>query len=114
MSREDPQMKIRLPADLKNSVEAAAKARGRTMNAEVVARLQASFQSTVDLEDSAIAGEEVFLTPALSKLVHEAATAAAERVVLKVQGFAPLEFGTPRVQQGPPPEPPSTPKKPAK
>lgn len=43
MSREDPQMKIRLPADLKESIEFAAKASGRTLNSEVVARLQASF-----------------------------------------------------------------------
>lgn len=43
MSREDPQMKIRLPADLKESIEFSAKANGRTLNAEVVARLQTSF-----------------------------------------------------------------------
>lgn len=45
MSREDPQMKIRLPADLKESIEFAAKASGRTLNSEVVARLQASFDA---------------------------------------------------------------------
>lgn len=39
MSREDPQMKIRLPADLKDQVEAAAKAAGRSMNAEIIERL---------------------------------------------------------------------------
>lgn len=43
MSREDPQMKIRLPADLKEEIEAAAKQSGRSMNAEIVARLEASF-----------------------------------------------------------------------
>lgn len=43
MSREDPQMKIRLPADLKDHIEAAAKESGRSMNAEIVARLQDSF-----------------------------------------------------------------------
>lgn len=43
MSREDPQMKIRLPADLKDQIEAAAKGTGRSMNAEIVARLEASF-----------------------------------------------------------------------
>lgn len=42
MSREDPQMKIRLPADLKDQIEAAAKESGRSMNAEIVARLQES------------------------------------------------------------------------
>lgn len=43
MSREDPQMKIRLPADLKDQIEAASKNSGRSMNAEIVARLQESF-----------------------------------------------------------------------
>lgn len=43
MSREDPQMKIRLPADLKDQIEAAAKDSGRSMNAEIVVRLQDSF-----------------------------------------------------------------------
>lgn len=40
MSREDAQMKIRLPAELKSAVEAAAKANNRTLNAEIVAQLQ--------------------------------------------------------------------------
>ncbi|MDH0900737.1 Arc family DNA-binding protein [Comamonas aquatica] len=43
MSREDPQMKIRLPADLKDQIEAAAKDSGRSMNAEIVARLERTF-----------------------------------------------------------------------
>lgn len=42
MSREDPQMKIRLSADLKDQIEAASKQSGRSMNAEIVARLEAS------------------------------------------------------------------------
>lgn len=45
MSREDPQMKLRMPADLKACIEEAAEAAGRSMNAEIVARLQASFQA---------------------------------------------------------------------
>ena len=52
MSREDPQMKIRLPADLKDTVENAAKVAGRSMNAEIVARLQASFDSNRLDQDS--------------------------------------------------------------
>lgn len=39
MSREDPQMKIRLPADLKDQIETAAKDAGRSMNAEIIERL---------------------------------------------------------------------------
>lgn len=43
MSREDPQMKIRLPADLKDQIETASKNSGRSMNAEIVARLEQTF-----------------------------------------------------------------------
>ncbi len=42
MSREDPQMKIRLPAELKARIEEASSANGRTMNAEIVKRLEES------------------------------------------------------------------------
>ena len=43
MTREDPQMKIRLTDDLKTNIENAARQAGRSMNAEIVARLQQSF-----------------------------------------------------------------------
>ena len=43
MSREDHQLKIRLPDELKSAVEAAAKVNGRSMNSEIVHRLTASF-----------------------------------------------------------------------
>ncbi|MFC4788364.1 MULTISPECIES: Arc family DNA-binding protein [Giesbergeria] len=45
MSREDPQLKIRLPADMKDRIEEAAKQAGRSMNAEIVARLEQTFQT---------------------------------------------------------------------
>jgi molybdopterin converting factor small subunit len=45
MSREDPQMKIRLPADLKDRIETSSKEVGRSMNAEIVARLQETFDA---------------------------------------------------------------------
>ena len=48
MTREDPQMKIRLTDDLKKSIERAAHESGRSMNAEIVARLQKSFESPGD------------------------------------------------------------------
>lgn len=44
MSREDPQLKIRLPVDLKVKIEAAAQRANRTLNAEVVSRLAGSFE----------------------------------------------------------------------
>ena len=116
MSRDDPQMKIRLPAELKAGVETAAKANNRTMNAEIVARLQATFRDatpkhTFDLiEDTAIASDEV-LTPEQMELVREAATAAARHVVLHATGLRSTKFGTPSATVTPAPEPKAKPPK---
>ncbi|WP_199183803.1 Arc family DNA-binding protein [Novosphingobium sp. HII-3] len=44
MSREDAQMKIRLPADLRDAIVASADAAKRSLNAEIVARLESSFE----------------------------------------------------------------------
>ena len=43
MSREDPQFKLRLPPELRAKSEHAAKAAGRSLNAELVARIETSF-----------------------------------------------------------------------
>jgi hypothetical protein len=43
MARSDPQVNLRIPAELKADVDAAAEASGRSMNAEVVYRLGLSF-----------------------------------------------------------------------
>lgn len=40
MSRNDPQMKLRLPLEIKNEIERIAKDSGRSMNAEIVRRLE--------------------------------------------------------------------------
>ncbi|MDE9447891.1 Arc family DNA-binding protein [Xenorhabdus bovienii] len=45
MSREDPQMKIRVPAELKGKLEEAAGENKRSMNAEVLQRLSQSFDT---------------------------------------------------------------------
>lgn len=45
MSREDPQFKLRMPGHLRDQAEQAAKASGRSLNAEIVTRLEASFLS---------------------------------------------------------------------
>ena len=42
MARTDPQFNVRMPADLKEKIEEAAKENGRSMNAEIVYRLQQS------------------------------------------------------------------------
>jgi hypothetical protein len=56
MSRLDPQMSIRLPGDLKPRLVEAARANGRTINAEIVNRLERSFAAgqTSGLNDDAV------------------------------------------------------------
>ncbi len=43
MSRTDPQFKLRVPPALRDQIEQAALASRRSMNAEAVVRLEASF-----------------------------------------------------------------------
>jgi len=43
MSRTDPQFKLRMPPALRAQVEQAAEQANRSLNAEIVTRLQASF-----------------------------------------------------------------------
>lgn len=45
--REYPQMKLRLPPELKEQVESVAKENGRSMNAEIVHRLESSFLNQI-------------------------------------------------------------------
>jgi len=56
MSRTDPQMSIRLPGNLKPRLVEAAHANGRTINAEIVSRLQRSF---VDAQAGAVPEEAI-------------------------------------------------------
>ena len=46
MSREDPQLKIRLPLELKEKITESAAEYGRSINSEVVTRLEESFNQT--------------------------------------------------------------------
>lgn len=50
MSREDPQFKLRMPPELRNQADQAAKAAGRSLNAELVARIEGSFVSDAESE----------------------------------------------------------------
>jgi hypothetical protein len=42
MTREDPQIKLRLPAELKDTLAAAAEENNRSLNAELIIRLEES------------------------------------------------------------------------
>lgn len=48
MARNDPQMNLRVPAELKNKIEIAAFENNRTITAEAVARLEQSFSSSAE------------------------------------------------------------------
>lgn len=47
MARNDPQMNLRLPVDLKEMIEDAAEKNNRSLTAEVVSRLRGTFQRDV-------------------------------------------------------------------
>lgn len=51
MSREDPQLKIRLPLELKEKIIESAADFGRSINSEVVARLENSYASNLVASD---------------------------------------------------------------
>lgn len=48
MARSDPQFNLRIPSELKERIEASAKASGRSATAEIIARLEGSFGENVD------------------------------------------------------------------
>ncbi|MFW1645321.1 Arc family DNA-binding protein [Acinetobacter sp. RIT698] len=58
MSRADPQINIRVPIELKKEIEHAAINNSRSINAEVVLRLQESFK-TNKLDNSTLSTEEL-------------------------------------------------------
>lgn len=45
MARDDPQFRIRLPAELKSRIEKLAASNHRSLNAEIVVRLESSLQT---------------------------------------------------------------------
>lgn len=57
MSREDPQLRIRLPVELKEKIEEVSKTNARSMNAEIVQRLEASFAEEI-YENEVISAQE--------------------------------------------------------
>lgn len=56
MSREDPQLRIRLPVEMKEIIESSAKENNRSMNAEIVTMLELAIRVCRDfaLEDGPV------------------------------------------------------------
>lgn len=65
MKQTDPQYKLRLSQELKEKIEAAAKHSGRSMNAEIVMRLEGTFQAHLSgrMERVRPGEHEVFAAP---------------------------------------------------
>ena len=104
MSREDPQMKIRLPAELKDCIEMAAKQLGRSMNAEIIERLSQSFlpskQGTHVVLDAKL-NEVVSMTISIpTEAFSESMLEAMKPVLLylseSAQGIEPAEPSVPQ------------------
>lgn len=52
MARNDPQMNLRVPMELKENIEKSALDNGRTITAEAVFRLEQSFEHKLDSLES--------------------------------------------------------------
>lgn len=66
MSREDPQLRIRLPIELKEKIEISAKENNRSMNAEIVQRLERTYLAELP-EDEVLSAQDVINIAASAK-----------------------------------------------
>ena len=73
MSRNDPQVNFRMPAELKSRLEEAAAQNKRSTTAEIVARLEASFQKSFTFADAIAEDECHRTTPKFSEADVKAA-----------------------------------------
>ncbi|MEF2071918.1 Arc family DNA-binding protein [Consotaella aegiceratis] len=71
MAREDLHFRLRIPEDLKASIEAAAEEHHRSMTAEIVARLEKSFASEQELARWAELSEQLLASLRRSQKEHE-------------------------------------------
>ena len=51
MARTDPQVNFRIPAELKDKLDSAAKDNGRTLTAELILRLEMTFEQDNQVKD---------------------------------------------------------------
>jgi hypothetical protein len=79
VSQADPQFKLRFPASLRDAIQAAADANGRTMNAEIVFRLGGA--PPADVKPRSIAGDALrdqFALQALHGIIDDCGLSADE------------------------------------
>jgi len=77
MSREDPHFRLRFPNDLREKVEAAARENKRSMTAEIIARLEASFAPALTHEQALTQ-----LQPLLEALLDSTRKSRGEETIL--------------------------------
>ena|SRR5271157_5957062 len=87
MTKTAPDMKVRLSADLREKIESAARSNNRTMNSEIVARLERSFR-----EDAHAAGP--LLPPDQEKRLTQ-----LEQLVIEIMGDDRLDKMANRVAE---------------
>ncbi|MBF7694149.1 Arc family DNA-binding protein [Acinetobacter pollinis] len=71
MARSDPQFNLRVPIELKQKVEGAAKESGRSINAEAVYRLEKSFDAPVSLNSTDAEMMTKIVASSMKKLIDE-------------------------------------------
>lgn len=106
MSRDDAQMKLRMPESLREAIREAAERSGRSMNAEIVMRLEQSLSAIPDLTPDIGSRNETPVnlgrTRTFMKAAKEFATfiedeSAADEVIItirKAKKPAPSDDGT--------------------
>ena len=81
MAREDPQFRIRLPAELKARVEGAAAENQRSLNAEIVHRLESSFHFSALISSAGIEFAE-----RLAQMLNRAVDEKGGRIKISFEG----------------------------
>jgi hypothetical protein len=91
MARDDPQMKIRLPDELKGQIEMSAKEWGRSLNAEIVHMLQSYYKRLDEDVESLQRGLESQRKVSISFGLKDGRDRAAVIQVLLMQEIALLK-----------------------
>jgi len=73
-SRGADQFNVRMPSGLRSRIEEAAKANGRSMNAEIALRLEASFDIRLSLENDIAKMLETFINAKVSERLRDIAS----------------------------------------
>lgn len=101
---------VRFPEGMRDQIAEAAKANNRSMNSEIVARLEASFVApSIDRDVALAQGAAGAVLKGLERVNENVALFAKrmERIEARLEagGGVGLEVGTPSAVQGPAPEP---------